>query len=154
MAAEAADRKKQFERFQKKSGMFGPFLPLAEPTLWSDFTHFNPYYCIKNSKYIARVIVRKVRQGAYQPQLSVRHEIPKDNGTSREVDAFGIPDAALCTHLSLALRQRNDRIFSAYSYAYRPGLKPIDAISRTLYFSQVGESVCKQIQLQGLLWLS
>ncbi|WP_423209195.1 hypothetical protein E2976_20665 [Paracoccus yeei] len=130
----AADKKKKYERFQKKSGMHGPFRPLAPPALWSELSHFNPYYCIKNSKYISRVIIRKVRQGTYRPQVSVRHEIPKQNGTFREVDAFGIPDSALCTHLSAALRERNDRIFSAYSYAYRPGLKPIDAISRLSSF--------------------
>ncbi|WP_339109915.1 reverse transcriptase domain-containing protein [Thioclava sp. GXIMD4216] len=131
---EAKDRKKRYERFQKKTGMQGPFLPLAEPALWGQFNQFNPFYCIKKSKYLARVIVRKVREGTYKPQSSVRHEIPKPNGSVRLVDAFGIPDAALCTYLSSALRERNDRIFSAYSYAYRPGVKPIDAIARLAIF--------------------
>lgn len=131
---DAADKKKRFERFQKKSNTAGPFQPLGQPSLWSQFTHFNPYYCIKNSKYIARVIVTKVRQGTYRTQMAVRHKLPKPDGSFREVDAFGIPDAALCTHLSECLRTRNDNIFSAYSYAYRASLKPVDAINRLSNF--------------------
>lgn len=125
-----ADRKRKFERYQKKTGMHGPYRPLPQPRSWSFSPQFHPTYCISRARYLAKVITRKVREGTYKPHSAARVEIRKPNGGFREIDCFGIPDTALCTLLSKAIRLRNDKEFSAFSYAYRDGSKPIDGVSR------------------------
>lgn len=127
-------RKRKFDRYQKKTGKIGPYRPLPEPSSWSGSSQFNPVHCIKHAKYLAKTIVKKVRAGSYKLEPARRIKIPKANGEWREIDCFGIPDTALCTLLSAALRQRNDKIFSAYSYAYRSGSTPLDAIERLSRF--------------------
>ncbi len=89
---------------------------------------------MKHARYLAKTIVKKVRKGDYKLEAAYRINIPKGNGYFREIDCFGIADTALCTLLSEALRERNDKTFSAYSYAYRPGSTPLDAITRLSRF--------------------
>lgn len=127
-------RRRKFERYQKKTGMCGPYFPLSRPRSWSRSPQFDPAYCIKRARYLAKVIVRKVRDRTYDPHPSARIEIEKPNGGLRQIDCFGIPDTALCTLLSKSLRSRNDKVFSAFSFAYRDGSKPLDAVARLSSF--------------------
>ena len=129
-----AVRQKKFERFQKKSGMCGPYHPLRQPEAWLRSPQFNPIYCMKRARYLAKVIVKKVRAGEYDPQPASRVKLAKGNGEFRDIDCFSIPDTALCTLLSKSIRSRNDKTFSAFSYAYRDGSKPLDAVIRLSNF--------------------
>lgn len=129
-----AIRKRKFERYQKKTGMIGPYRPSPHPHSWSRSLQFNPFHCRRHARYLANTIVKKVRDGTYELEAAHRINIPKGNGSFRDIDCFGIADTALCTLLSEAVRERNDKTFSAYSYAYRSGSTPLDAITRLSRF--------------------
>ncbi|WP_169308850.1 reverse transcriptase domain-containing protein [Paracoccus gahaiensis] len=129
--------RKRYTAFQnglKRSGRSSVYKPLDEPNAWSSHNQFDPRYCIKHARFLSSGIIRSIRSGTYAAVPSRRFYIPKENGQRRTVDSFAIPDAAICGLLSEALRERNSKIFSSNSYAFRPGMSAIDAIVRLSSF--------------------
>lgn len=119
---------RNFIKSQKKLPLPLIYRSRPKPKLWSQGKHFNPVYCIKHARFLAKSIVNSIRLNKYAPIETIRFSLKKTNGGLREIDIFSIPDTALCTLLSAAMRTRNEKIFSAYSYAYRIGSNPLDAI--------------------------
>jgi hypothetical protein len=101
---------------------------LADPSWWSMHPHFNPRYCISHAKYLSRVIWRKLQAGTYEPTPAIQFDIPKPDGSTRQIMAFTIPDSALANVIHRTATNRNINLFSSYSFAYRPDKNVFDAI--------------------------
>lgn len=123
-------RRKYLERVRKRTGV-GVSSPLIEkPRIWGHHRQFNPAYCLSHARFLAKSIIKSVRDGRYKPVQSYRFSLRKSSGDRRCVDAFGIPDSALANLLSEALRTRNQKIFSSTSFAYMPSKTSLDAVFR------------------------
>lgn len=123
-----AAREKHSEKYLKRTGLTPGLTSHADPTWWSYHPHFNPRYCITHAKFLATVIWRKLQVGLYRPTPAIQFDIPKPDGTSRQIMAFSIPDAALANVVHRSATKRNINLFSAYSFAYRPDKNVFDAI--------------------------
>jgi RNA-directed DNA polymerase len=120
--------RKHARNYEKRTGLTAILKPTAPPATWSLHPHFNPKYCIKHSKYLARVIWKKITEGNYEPVPAVEVSIPKPNGEFRQIMIFAIPDAALAKMFRSRLTIRNSKLFSANSYAYRFDRNLFDAL--------------------------
>ena len=114
--------------FKKRTGVDPGDVSSARPSWWGLHPHFNPEYCIKHSKYLSKVIWKKIQSGEYSPEAAVEFDVPKPNGDVRKVMAFTIPDASLANVIHKKATARNISIFSNYSYAYRPDVSIFDAV--------------------------
>lgn len=125
---EVARARKYAARYTRRTGSAAGTPSISEPTWWSHHPHFNPRYCISHARYLSRIIWRRLQEGEYAPVPAIQFDIPKPDGTSRQIMAFAIPDAALANVLHRNITQRNINLFSAYSFAYRPDKGVFDAI--------------------------
>lgn len=116
--------------FTKRTGVAASGPPLGTPEQWSFHPHFDPRYCIKHSRHLAKGIWRSLWQGSYQPVTAYRVNVPKPDGSLRAIDIFSVPDAAIARIFLRSLRTRNEKIFSDASYAYQLHKTHLDAILR------------------------
>lgn len=123
-------RKKYLERVRKRTGKTVSSPSISKPKIWSHHRQFDPAYCLSHARFLAKSIIRAVRSDSYKPICSYRFGFRKPSGDFRNVDIFGIPDAALASLLSEAVRERNQKIFSATSFAYMPSKTSLDAVFR------------------------
>lgn len=123
-------RRKYLERVQKRTGHKVTSPPVSKPRVWSHHRQFDPAYCLHHARFLANSIVAAVRANNYETISSYRFRLRKASGDHRSVDVFGIPDAALANLLSEAVRERNQKIFSATSFAYMPSKTALDAVFR------------------------
>jgi RNA-directed DNA polymerase len=119
---------KHAARFTKRTGTPSTPAPTTAPGHWQYHPHFNPAYCIKHSKFLARVIWSRVRAGTYEPVPAILFEIPKPDGGTRQIMQFAIPDSAVANIFHSRLSKRSKGIFSAYSFAYRADKNIFEAI--------------------------
>ena len=77
---------------------------------------------------IATAIWNKVLRYEYDPEPALYFQIPKPDGTTRNITGFGIPDAALANVLLRRTLSRNKKRLSPHSYAYHPDKNVFDAI--------------------------
>lgn len=77
---------------------------------------------------IATAIWNKVLRYEYDPEPALYFQIPKPDGTTRNITGFGIPDAALANVLLRRTLSRNKMRLSPRSYAYHPDKNVFDAI--------------------------
>jgi RNA-directed DNA polymerase len=124
----AATQRKYAARFTKRTGLSAGASTTADPLHWSFHPHFNPKYCINHARYLSKVIWRKLESEMYEPIPAVQFDIPKPDGSKRQIMAFTIPDSALANVLHKRITQRNINLFSSYSFAYRPDRNVFDAI--------------------------
>jgi RNA-directed DNA polymerase len=125
---EAAAEKKYAQRYQRRTGQAAGAPRHTDPSYWTLHPHFNPRYCISHAKYLSRVIWRKLQDGSYQPTPAIEFDIPKPDGSTRQIMAFTIPDSALANVLHKNLTGRNKNLLSSYSFAYRHDKNVFDAI--------------------------
>jgi hypothetical protein len=118
-------------RFRLRTGATPIDSEDRDPGLWSVSAHFNPIYCIRHSKYLARVIWKKIIERSYEVKPAVLFEVPKDNGGFREIMVFSIPDAAVANLFNRKLRDRNRNLQSPFCYSYRKDRTIFDAILQT-----------------------
>ena len=124
----AATKLKHAERFEKRTGVPAGKPVIQEPRWWNFHPHFDPRYCIRHAAYLSRVIWSKLQAGTYRPTPAVQFDIPKPDGTFREIMAFSIPDAAVANVFHRSITARNLNLFSSNSFAYRPDRNVFDAI--------------------------
>jgi RNA-directed DNA polymerase len=124
----AATKKKNAERFTKRTGALAGPPSIIAPRWWSFHPHFDPVYCIKHAEYLARVIWQKIRASDYDPVPAVQFDIPKKDGSTRAIMGFAIPDAAVANVFHRSITRRNLNLFSSHSFAYRPDQNVFDAI--------------------------
>ena len=161
---------KYAERYQKRTGLVAGTPATNDPRSWSLHPHFNPRYCISHAKYLSKVIWKKVQAGTYHPTPAIQFDIPKPGGSSRQIMAFAIPDAALANLIHQSATKRNINIFSSYSFDYRSDKNIFDAIlnlKRTLrapksyivqydfskYFDSIDHSFLKRLLFERKLFL-
>lgn len=120
--------RKYSNKFTKRTGVPSTPSQAARPEYWDFHPHFDPIYCIKHSKYLARIIWSKIQDNDYEPVPAIKFQIDKPDGGIREIMQFGIPDSAVANVLHRRITNRNSGIFSAYSFAYRPDKTIFEAI--------------------------
>jgi hypothetical protein len=69
-----------------------------------------------------------LRDRVYLPRNAVFYEVPKADGTMREVSVFQVADSAVSRLVFGNLLEKNRQRLSAYSFAYRSDLTVHDAI--------------------------
>jgi len=117
------------EKFKRRTG-----LPYGSPKSTSSAAphkHFEPKYCKKHAKFLAKGIWHSILSGKYSPIPAVNFSIPKPNGGHRSLMQFSIPDSAVANVVMRRLRERNIKRFSPHSFAYHPQLNIFDAIIDT-----------------------
>jgi retron-type reverse transcriptase len=119
---------KYAERYEKRTGLVAGRPVIADPAWWAYHPHFNPRYCIKHAKHLARSLWKKLEAGDYTPVPAIQFDVPKPDGSSRLIMAFAIPDSALANVIHRNATRRNINLFSAYSFAYRNDKNVFDAI--------------------------
>jgi retron-type reverse transcriptase len=123
-----ASAHKYAQRYLKRTGAAPGTPSVNDPTWWANHPHFNPRYCISHAKYLSRTIWRKLQEGTYEPVPAIQFDIPKPDGSTRQIMAFTIPDSALANVIHKNATKRNINLFSSYSFAYRPDKNVFDAI--------------------------
>lgn len=118
-------------RFNLRTGQAPAESREVDPSIWSIHPHFDPKYCIKHSKYLARIIWQKILSRAYEVTPAIRYAIPKDNGGEREIMIFSIPDSAIANIFNRKLRNRNKNLQSPFCYSYRTDRTIFDAVLQT-----------------------
>jgi RNA-directed DNA polymerase len=98
------------------------------PRHWDVGNHFNPVYCIRHSKFLAKVLWRKLLAREYVVEPAILHKIPKDGGGHREIMVFSILDSAIANLFNRKLRDRNRNILSSFCYSYRKDRGIFDAV--------------------------
>lgn len=120
--------KKYQKKYWLRSGRVASVANYEEPKFWALHPHFDPKYCISHSKFLAKIIWRKVLDNTYEPIPAVRFDIPKDDGGTRQIMVFGIPDAALANMINQKLRDRNTNILSPFCFSYLKHRGLFDAV--------------------------
>lgn len=118
--------KKYQEKFERRTNI----TPAPSRAIVQAFAHphFDPAHCKRHANAIASGIWHKILEKQYQPHPALHFEIPKADGSTRGVMAFGIPDAALANVVLRRTLQRNKKRLSPHSYAYHPDKNVFDAI--------------------------
>lgn len=92
---------------------------VKRPDYWELDKKFEPFYCKRRAKAIARSVAIKIRNGDYEPRSPHEKLIPKKSGGDRKLTIYQIPDAAVSKILYQRLLLKNKHRFSAFAYAYR-----------------------------------
>ncbi len=122
---------KHRQRFESRTGERAKAAAQKAPKIWAVHPHFDPIYCIKHSKFLARIIWKKIISNEYTVTPAVEFQIPKESGGFRSVMCFSIPDTAIANIFNRKLRERNKNIQSPYCYSYRKDRNLFDAIIQT-----------------------
>lgn len=118
---------REAKRRQDRSGI-PQTTNIQRPAYWQVAAGFNPYYVRRHAKAIGRSIERALAAGTYQPRAAFKYDVPKPDGSMREVSVFQVADSALSNLTFRRLMAKNARHFSASAYAYREDLSLHDAI--------------------------
>lgn len=116
--------------YVKRTGKKAKKPQISTPKSWAFDKHFDPRYCINHARFIARGMWSSLKNGQYEPKPALRHQFPKSDGSTRNIDAFSIPDSAIASIFIKSLRRRNAKLFSDSSFAYQEGKTPLDAVLR------------------------
>lgn len=92
--------------------------------------HFDPIYCIRHRRFLAKSIWKALQEKRYQPTPSLQIHLTKSNGQKRSIDIFSIPDSAISSLMFQNIVKRNQRYYSAFSFAYRFDKTILDAVER------------------------
>jgi len=134
------------EKFERRTGI----APGPAPSKNSHVLHrhFDPKHCKRHANGIATAIWDKVIKLQYKPEPAVLFQIPKADGSKREIMAFGIPDAALANVVLRRTLHRNKKRLSPHSYAYHPDKNVFDAILSIKDFEKDGKLFAVQIDFE------
>lgn len=115
---------------KRKANRLGTIVPklIKLPEYWLVERRFHPFKIRPNIDFYAETLAKKIKQGEYEVQTSIRHKVPKSDGTERIVNVFPIPDSALSRLVYKSLLKKNYPRFSGYAYAYREDKIAYDAI--------------------------
>lgn len=132
-------RRKYQRRHRLRTGKPATIGKHRLPGIWQVSPHFDPRYCIKHSRYLAKVIWLKIQNRTYKPSSAIRYKIPKNDGTHREIMVFSVPDAAVSNLFYRKLRDKNRNLFSPFSYAYMKTRGLFDAVIQLKSYIHTGK---------------
>ena len=123
----AQDLSDEFRRRNRRTGS-ADVPTVMRPGYWQVDPGFNPYLVRARSERIGRSVRASLRKREYTPRSAVCFEVPKADGTMREVSVFQVADSAVSRVVFRSLLWKNRQRLSAYSFAYRSDLTVHDAI--------------------------
>ncbi|WP_374374180.1 reverse transcriptase domain-containing protein [Dongia sp.] len=135
-----AAAKYKHQKFEKRTGTIAIISGKKEPAYWSVHKHYNPRYCIRHSKFLAKGIWNAIKREDYKPTPAIEMRFKKPSGGERAIHIFSIPDAAVSNLFTRNIIDRNDGIFSSSSFAYRTTKTPLDAIIHLRNLTRDGKS--------------
>lgn len=118
----------EFRRRERRSVAPIPKPQTKRPAYWSVADGFNPYLSRARASRIGHSISRSITRRSYRPRNPIVYDVPKEDGSNRQVSVFQVADNAVSRMLYLSLMKRNRAKLSARSYAYRGDLTIHDAI--------------------------
>lgn len=110
-------RLKHSKRFTKRTGMISSPAQHNNPIYWQYDKHFDPIYCIAHARFLAKRIWVSIQNETFKPKPAIQFEIEKPDGGVRKIMSFSIPDSAVANIFHRKLTERNQGLFSAYSFA-------------------------------------
>lgn len=123
-----AAARKYAAKFSARTGEISSASDYKEPSYWQYDNQFDPIYCIRHARFLAKRLWSKIQSGLYEPKPAILFGIPKPDGGTRGIMLFSIPDSAVANVFHRRLTARNKGMFSAYSFAYRPDKNVFEAI--------------------------
>ena len=115
-------------RRQRRSTVrMAPLRPIR-PDFWRDDPGFDPYKVRANADFIGRAVAERLKGGNYVPLAPALFQVPKADGSLRDVNVFQIADAVVSTRAFQSLSLKNAARFSARSFAYRQHISAFDAL--------------------------
>jgi len=132
-------KKKYRTKFTLRTGIPATVTPFRFPRIWDTELHFDPRYCLKHSKFLAKIIWQKIQTGDYDPLPAMRISIPKPTGGERTIMVFSIPDAAVANLFYRRLRDKNSSQFSPFTYAYLRDRGLFDAVIQLKSYIDAGQ---------------
>lgn len=145
-ATEDKVEKQHQARFTKRTGLTAG--PSGRRKAHPKTPHFDPKYCSRHANFLAKTLWHKVLTNSYEPVPAIKYQIPKPDGTFREVMAFSIPDAALANVTLRRARDRNLKRLSPSSFAYHPNKNVFDAVLALKEFDHQGKLFAVQIDFE------
>lgn len=115
-------------RRQQRSGGKTWSKELRRPSYWDCDDGFNPFHVRKHVKSIAYAVEKGLKSKRYRPRPAVIYDVPKLDGTKRQVCVFQVADQAVSRIVFQRLLEKNKSRFSSRSFAYRNDLSVHDAI--------------------------
>src|ERR1022692_27898 len=122
-----SDLASAIRRKERRSGQQFP-KQIKLPQYWKADEGFNPYHVRAHAEPISHAIDKALTTQAYRPRTAVSYQVPKADGTFREVSVFQVADNAVSRLTFERLLEKNARHFSAHAYAYRRDLSVHDAV--------------------------
>lgn len=119
---------KHSSRFTKRTGIPSTAAAVKRPAHWDYDSQFDPVYCIRHARFLAKRVWSKIQSEQYEPKPAIQFEIEKPDGGTRIIMSFAIVDSAVANVFHRRLTDRNKGVFSAYSFAYRPDKNVFEAI--------------------------
>ena len=140
-------RKKAQRNFAKRTGLSAK--PPTRPATAPVHRQFDPKYCKRHAKHLAKVIWYKVRQKTYEPMPAIHSRKSKPTGGYRDIMAFSIPDSALANVMMKRARGRNKKRLSPQSFAYHPDKNIFDAVLNLCEFDFSSKVFAVQIDFKN-----
>lgn len=98
------------------------------PEYWSVHKGFNPYHVYGHATGISYAVEKALSSSQYKPRPAVIYQVPKADGSLRDVSVFQVADNSVSNLTFQRLVEKNARHLSSHAYAYRNDLTVHDAV--------------------------
>ena len=117
----------ELARQERRTGVQNPKI-IRQPDYWSVDQGFNPYKVRPKARRIADAMRAALADREYKPRTSAIYQVPKSDGTMRDVSVFQVADNAISRMYYRRLTAKNTARLSPRCYAYRRDVSLHDAV--------------------------